>query len=336
MSPTWFLRSFAAPRRTALVAVVAGAALLLPALVLAQGASDGPRTQADPVPRLGAHRFGTTALLRGPFIRTSLRNQIGVGASSGLDLGTIAVGDTAIRIDSGDLIYTDITLGYQHAVKDWLGFTLRLAGGGRLGTETSSLIAEGVSVATIFDVGWLVRLWQTDDMMISGGLYVDDRSYTIVDLAGFIDRIIEDGGLRPGNTLVRTVPVLTTMTDLRYAYGVNDLIGLVAEGSLGYGESVKPEASSEWYHALGVAVDFDLNPRTSVPVGIALGTRLFNFPMGDPSAEGNVTTLLLRVSHTGTSNLNFGVDLESRWINLIQVEDKLRYTSLTLDFDYYF
>ena len=65
--------------------------MLLPWHVLAQ-----PEGNMGPVPHLGAHRFATTSFLRGPFIRTSLRNQLGFGSSGGVMLGTVAVGDTTI------------------------------------------------------------------------------------------------------------------------------------------------------------------------------------------------------------------------------------------------
>ena len=205
-----------------------------------------------------------------------------------------------------------------------------------MGTETSSLVAEGVSVSTVFDVGWLARLWRTKDMLLSGGLSVDNRSYTVVDLAGFINRIIEDGGLLPGNTLVRSVTILMTVAELRYAYGVSDLVGVVAEANLGYGESVKREASSQWYHMLGASVDLDANPRTSVPVGVAIGAQLYNIPLGDPNVDGDGAALMLRVSHTGKSDLNLGINVESRWLSLSQVEGTLRYTSFALDLEFYF
>ena len=307
-----------------------------PAAAVAQEARAAVETRPGPVPHLGDHRFVQSTQIRGPFFGTSFRNRLGVGRSDGFVAGAIEIADTTFQIESGDLLYVNLLFVYQQSVKDWLAFNLAFGGVGRLGTETSSLVVEGVNVGTAFSLGWMIRLWESEDMLLSGSMDVHNHSFTVVDLAGFVNRIVEDGGLEPGNTLVRSIPVLLTMGGLRYAYGVNDIVGVIAEANLGYGESLNRDASSEWYHTFGLAVDFDLNPRTAVPVGFAVGSRFYNVPVGDPDLEGTGASGFFRISHTGSENLNLGLELESQWLELRQLDDRIRYTAVALDLQCYF
>lgn len=286
-------------------------------------------------PMLAGHRFIQASNIQGPFIRTMFRNTIGVGVSSGISIPVIEIGGEEYHFETGSLLYSTIQAEYQNAVKDWLSVWVEFQIVGRLGTETSSLLTQGVTVINGFDFGWLLKIWERDDMQLSGSVRVVKSSYTAVDLIGFIEGVIE-GVPESENSLVRTVPVLIGTTGLRYAWAINQVVGLTTLGAVGFGDSPDRKADSQWYFDLGALVDFDLRRKYSAPIGLALGANIANMAEQDQAMDGNIATAIGRIDYIGRIDFNLGLEVMSRWYDHEGFEESLRYTTVTMDFRYFF
>lgn len=291
-----------------------------------------PRTTA---PTLAGHRFTTTAVIRGPFITTYFRDAIAVGMAPGSMVPVAVIGGKEVMFETGDVLFSTLQLEYQQAVKDWMGFWANFYLAGRLGTETASLLSQGVTVTSGFRLGWLLRIMQSDDMALSGTVQVVNTGYTAVDLAGFVEGIVDDG-LTEDDKLVRDATCMIANTGLSYAWAINPTIGLTASGAVGYGESPDQQEGSDWYFDVGAAVDFDLRRHIPAPIGAAVGFRSTSVPESDLSLGNGATIATGRIDYIGRPDLNVGLEIASQWQDFRGSDRTLRYTTAALDFRYYF
>ena len=315
---------------------------LVPSRVASQqvprGANESRTTYGAPqssAPVLAAHRFTSTAAIRSPFVTTQFGNALGIGSSSGLQLPPVVIGGKEYRFESGELLFSTLQIEYQHAVKEWLGVWAGLSLAGRLGTETRSLVSQGVTVVSGFHFGWLLRVWQTDDMVLSSAIGLTNTSYTAVDLKGFIEGIVDEVPTAE-NHLMRSAPLTIGRTGLHYAWAASQMIGVTAAADVGYGESPDRRAASEWYFDTGAVVDFDLRSKLAAPLGVAAGVHWTSVPDLGQSFEGKTTALVFRLDYIGRPDFNVGVEIASQWQGVRGLDDSVRFTTATMDFRYYF
>jgi len=292
-------------------------------------------TPRMPAPMLADHRFTTTAVVQGPFISTCFRNTLAVGAAPGSSVPLTVIDGKEVIFETGDILFSTLQLEYQQAVKEWMGFWVNFGLAGRLGTETASLLSQGVTVTSGLRLGWLLRLMQADNMVLSGTAQVTNAGYTAVDLVGFVDGIIDDG-LTEDDKLVYSSSLMIATTGLSYAWAINRTTGLTASTAVGYGESADRLAGNDWYFDLGAAVDFDLRREIPVPIGAAVGIRSSSIPESDQNLGNSATTAAVRVDYIGRYDLNLGLEVSSQWQDIRGAEKSLRYTTATMDFRYYF
>src|SRR5574341_439030 len=225
------------------------------------------------LPQLGRHTFVPSDYVPGPFIQTYIRNALGYAQSVELTAPPITIGGETVGGLKGDLIFASLEFEYQHAVKEWLAVSAQMHALSRLGTETQTLLFQGVTAAVGFKLGWLFRLWRNDRMLLSGTMNVMNNSFTTINLAQYIEGIIEAGGLTLDNKLVNATPSVRGGGGLRWAYGVSQLVGLTFSVECSYGESMTLRAGNQWYLDLGGAASLDLYAKHGVPLGFVIGFR---------------------------------------------------------------
>jgi hypothetical protein len=286
-------------------------------------------------PVLAGHRFTMTSAVQGPFISTYFRNTIAVGTTPGSSFPPVVIDGKEITFQTGDVLFSTLQIEYQQAVKEWMGFWVNFALAGRLGTETASLLSQGVTVTSGYRLGWLLRIIQADDMALSGTVQIVNAGYTAVDLVGFVRGII-DSGLTENDKLVYSSSLMIAKTGLSYAWALNRATGLTASGTVGYGESPDRLAGSDWYFDVGAAVDFDLRRKIPAPIGVAAGIKSTSIPESDLNMGSTLTTVVGRVDYIGRHDLNIGLEFSSQWQDLPGSDRLLRYTTTAIDFRYYF
>jgi hypothetical protein len=304
----------------------------LPAAGEPDAQTPAPRTTA---PMLADHRFVTTAVVRGPFISTYFRNTLAVGIAPGSSIPLAVMGGKEVIFETGDLAFSTLQLEYQQAVKEWMGFWANFTLAGRLGTETASLLSQGVTVISGLRLGWRLRLMQADDMALSGTVQITNASYTAVDLAGFVEGIIDDG-LSANDKLVYDSSLMIASTGLSYAWAINRTIGLISSADVGYGETPDRLVGNKWYFDVGAAVDFDLRREIHAPIGTAVGFRTTSLPESDQNLGNGSTAVVVRVDYIGRPDLNIGLEIASEWQDIRDSDRSLRFTTTALDFHYYF
>ena len=290
---------------------------------------------AEKMPHLGAHTFVPNTHARDPFIRTFVRNTLSFGKAIDLTVPVAVIeGDTVVGL-RGDLIVVALEFEYQQAIKSWLAARGRLEILGRLGTGVQSLLSQGITAATSFELGWLIKLHRSERTMLSASLDLINNSYTLINVQNFIEDIIDPIPGQPAS-LTHNVPAVWGGGGLRFAWGISSLFGGTIDGRLGYGESIAREEGSDWLYDIGLAVDADLRAKTSVPIGLVLG-----YSIGSLSANGNNAAdatheALLRIAYNGRDDFLLSLDIAWGIVPVIGLDDTVNFISSSINLRYYF
>ena len=141
-------------------------------------------------PSMGGHSFTETVDVPSPYVRTFIRNRLGMGQALNLEIPPIEVGGVQISGLEGSLLFAILDFEYQYAIKDWIAIRARFVGSGRLGSDTLALLYEGVTMSTGYEFGWLIHLQEREKTALSLDLNLSNRSFTGVNITQFVDDII--------------------------------------------------------------------------------------------------------------------------------------------------
>jgi hypothetical protein len=285
---------------------------------------------------LNEHRFISSSKIKSPFISTYLQTSLGGGVTSRLDIPLIEIDGEEYVTLTGDLAFTFLGFEYQHAVKDWIAFALKLNVIGRLGTDAGAILYQGVNFDIGYQLGWLLKLYKKDDMMLSGIVRVTNNSFTFIDINGFVQGIIDSGKITPKNKIIKSTPATNAGVGLSYAYAINKMFGITAEATVSYGESAERFSEDEWAFNYGVLADADLNPDYEVPIGF--GISYFGSRRGKNTSSlfGNPHNILFQINYTGKSDLDLGLVFNYQWYEDATIDQTINFTNVYLDAKYYF
>jgi hypothetical protein len=322
----------AQPRRRA----DAAALWVLAALAATAPIASPPHAAAQDVPRpeLAGHTFVSTDLVPDAFVRTFVRNSLGYAEALEIDYPALVVGGDTLLALNGDLIYAILGFEYQYAVKDWIAARVAIGARTRLGTQLSSLVADGVNVSSGSEFGWLVRLSQTRTISLCGGLSVSNQSATVIDVQQFVEDVIGDV---PNPVLIDDVPAVRTSGSLRFAWAASRPFGvtLLADGS--YGESPWRREPNSWEYGLGASVDFDAGAAWGIPIGVALAYRQTSLPLLTTSGEAdNAYSTVLRLAYNARPDFLIALDLMGVMNRETDRREPIKAGGATVSLRYYF
>jgi hypothetical protein len=266
-------------------------------------ADEGPQVGRER-PHLAGHSFVDNPAVPGPFVRTYIRNRVGIGQAKNLNFPLAEIGGEEIQGLQGKLMFALLDFEIQYAIREWLALRGSFVIVGRLGTDVQALLAEGVTMTSGFEFGWLARLKETERTALSLDLGLSNRSFTGVNITQFVDDIIE--GVTP--TLVNKSPSLRGYGGLRFAWAASPLVGVTARGLFGYAESLDRRSNDKVFGNLGVAVDFDVAGRTSLPLGVAVGYTYDTFPEFTTGTDKGLHAVGLRLSYVGRQDFLLSLD----------------------------
>jgi len=287
------------------------------------------------VPVLGEHKFMPNSLVRDPFIKTYVRNSVGIGQALNLDIPIVEIGGNTVLGLRGDLVFASLAFEYHHAVKDWLAVWGRFNILARIGNGTQSLLSQGVTAITGFEFGWLFNLMKKDRTMLSLSLSIENGSTTIINLLDFIDSIIDSDPFA-NVSLVNNVQSLRGGTGLRFAWAVSKLFGIYATGELLYGQSAEVRGDSELFYNVGGVLDFDLNAVSDLPFGINVGYQQTNLQSSGDNTTGDLSTFLVRIGYNKTNDLSIAIESSISRIPVQALDQTLNAGLTKIMLRYYF
>ena len=268
--------------------------------LLALCAASRARAQDEPRPSLAGHTFVSTDLVPDAFVRTFVRSTLGYAESQSVDYPPVVIGRDTLQVLNGALNYATIGLEYQAGLRDWIAARIGAGLVTRLGTQGSSLVNEGVTVASGFDFGFLARLRQTPKTMLCGTIGVSNQWVTVIDLKQFAEDVANNV---PNARAIDYVPTVRSTAGLRYAWAASPSIGVTALGTTSYGDAPRRQELTSWGWDLGASVDYDFAPSHHIPVGAALAYKITSLPGITTTDNGNSSQTVLRIAYTGKREL---------------------------------
>ncbi|VAX29355.1 hypothetical protein MNBD_IGNAVI01-2518, partial [hydrothermal vent metagenome] len=236
----------------------------------------------------------------------------------------------------GDLNFLKVEFEYQYAVNNWLAVFGEVGMLSRFGTEVQALIAQGVNATYGFELGWMIKLIETKKVFLSATANLWNLSGTVLNFYNFIQDIIDNGGLRPGNRLIFSKDYIQGGGGLRVAWAVSELIGVNGLSEFAFGESLDKTGTDIFYNIAG-SVDLDLNRVWSVPIGFALGATINTFlSSGDNSIDSKATSVFLRTSYTGRDDILISLDMTWNRLPVSQSNQTINGITSTISVEYYF
>lgn len=323
----------------ALMVAALAVAVLVTAPALAESgapASSPAPTQVQKIPVLNGHVFLTTASLPEPFLRTNFRNNLGVGVSEAYTTSALVVGDSTIATFGGDLYYASLGFKYQQAIKPWLAMDLKSDIKGRLGTGLKAALIDGMRASITGGAGVLVRVYETKKSYLSSYVGVTNASTTRMDPIGFVNGVIEDGGVTETNRLITETPTLQATADLRGAYGWSRNVGVMGFAGLSIGDSYDNEERTETYGALGLGVDFCLSDWLHAPLSLMLGYTMQNYPDVGEESKQAIQTGVVQLGYLSPGGFVLSMDLTNQWVSRESTNDTIYVIWPLLTMKYYF
>ena len=290
-------------------------------------------------PTLNGHSFSNISSLKSPFINSSFNIIVGAGQSVGFELPAIEIDTFKFKPVKGDVAFSVINFEYKAKLRDWLSFWIDFQLNGRLGTELRSVFSQGVNVSTGYEFGWLFKLWENHKNMLSGAVKVVNMNYSVIDLKGYVENIIQTGEISDNNILFQSVPSLSFSGELRHAVAFNKSLGLSSYIEFGAGEPINRDEDLETMLLLGVAADYDLLPKSDIPIGFSLGYFQNSKPKLSDERFTNPQNIISKISYTGSKDMNAGIEISYEWSkpNVSNTDSIiLKFVNIYGNFRYYF
>lgn len=283
-------------------------------------------------PSLNGHKFPSTSYMRSSFITTHVQADIGIGNTSVLEIPGIEVGEYEIFNFTGQLMYFDLDVQYQQGFTPWLALFITAKASGRVGTEMSTILVDGVNTLSGGTIGWLVRIMQTQKLNLTGSVQLNNVSGSFISIPEYIEELIDD---EPYPSVIKQVPSNSAGMGLRAAYAFNPSWGLQFNVDYSYGESLKREVSRSYFTS-GIIGDVDFNPKRNVPVGLSLGYILSSAPVLVMENGGTANLFLGNVRYSGSEDYELGLQFTYYSAYLNSIQDKAFVKKVMLTFKFYF
>ena len=287
------------------------------------------------IPVLGEHKFMPNSIVKDPFIKTYIRNSVGIGQALNLDIPIVEIGDNQVLGLRGDLMFASLDFEYQHSVKDWLAVWGKFNILARIGNDTQAILSQGITAVTGFEFGWLFKLMRKDNTMLSLSLSLENGSATIINLLDFINRIIEDD-YSFNNSLVNKVQSVRGGSGLRFAWSVSKLLGFYTTGELLYGQSTEVRGESRFFYNIGGVLDFDLNAVSDLPFGILVGYSQTNLQSSGDKTTGDLSIFFFRIGYNKTSDFSIGIESSFNKIPVQSIDQTINAGLTKIMLRYYF
>jgi len=253
-------------------------------------------------PALNGHKFLSSNMLRSSFITTHLQADIGLGSTSALKINGIMIDEHEILSFEGKIMFFDMKVRYQQRFTPWLALYMSYKMSGRLGSDMSTILADGVNTLSGTDIGWLIRLKQSDKYKLAASIGLNNITGNFVNVKQYISEVVNG---EPYPSVIKKVPAMSVVAGLRTAYAFNSTFGLQFQADYAYGETLE-RAVSGGYFSGGILGDVDFFPKHDLPLGLALGYTISYSPEIVMSDGGTANMFTGKIAYTGSDDFELG------------------------------
>jgi hypothetical protein len=300
--------------------------------ILSQTAFSQSNEDRQKYPHLNGHAFPSLSNFRNSFICTSLKVDLGFGTTSLLEIPGIVIDGTEILPFEGKILFLSTQLEYQQRFTPWLSLYFSYQLGGRLGTDMSTILADGVNTINGGDIGWNIRLLKREKFNLSATIGVKNVVGSFINVAEYVEEIIEGN---PDPRVIKVVPAMFVRAGLHGAYAFSPTFGFQFSGSYAFGESFARGKTGGFFSG-GAIGDVDFYPAKRVPVGLALGYWLSSEPEVIMNNDGTSNMIMFKLGYTGSDDFELGAQFTYFNVRLKSVEGNPFISQVSLVLRYYF
>ena len=289
-------------------------------------------------PSLDKHKFTLNNFLPSPFITTSLSSNLGFANSLETEIPLLNLDSVLNTVKvKADITYANGQFGFQYAVKDWAAIYLKFAGIARLGTNTASIFASGVTANTSFSTGMLFKIKEFKKSLFSTGFNITNASSTTLNIYPFIKTLLDSTYPLRTDNLVNTLSPLSGSVDFRFAYSPSKPWSILSYVETGYGENTDIDKTEDnFYYVFGATANYNFDYNCGFPLGVGAG---FKFASNSPTLQYTkklTQYYLFQLVYTGKKD--FTVSLESNFLTIPTLYDDItiKLTSVNFGWAYYF
>lgn len=281
---------------------------------------------------LNGHTFQSLSYFRTSFTSTHLNAQIGFGSTPALKIRGVLIDDIEILAFEGKVAFVDVGVQYQQRYTPWLAMYLNGTLAARIGTDLSTIVADGVNSMNGFKIGWLLRIKQSKKLNLSANIHVANVTGSFMNVAQYIDDLINGN---PNASLTKKVPTMVVNVGLNGAYAFNPTWGIQFFGDFAYGESFE-RGRSQGYYSLGISGEVDFKPKYNVPVALALGYVTTTDPESISADSGRSNIFLGKIGYSASKEFELGLQFSYFDVNLKSVDQKTYVSRITLMLKFFF
>ena len=153
----------------------------------------GPSLAEDsPMPVLGDHRFVPATRIEDAFLNGYVQTSVAVGSATNTNTPEFVLPDsTVVQIAPASQLFFGLAFRYQHRMKDWLAVNATISAAGRMGSNTRSLLSDGVTGTVGYALGWKVRAVETSSFLMSGSFSLTNTALSLINVLDWADDIFE-------------------------------------------------------------------------------------------------------------------------------------------------
>ncbi len=289
------------------------------------------------LPILNNFRFIPSDVIDNPFITTFVKTSVGVGAAVDLKSYVKDLQGNVLDTLTGQLSFVSMNIVFQLAITDWLALNGSFGGTGRLGNNAYTILTSGISYATGYKLGAKIKIWENDQMMLSGIVDYSSSKIFLYSIYDFVKDVVESGGIDSSSraNLLEKDDVSSTILSLNYAYAPTDWCGILSVAGWGLGQTFGNKDKGNARFGLAASIDFDNIKYIGFPIGLLVGVRYNSFSESGENTT-NIFTYGLRIGYTGHKDFDIGLENTYQTLNYRLSEDKINTILTAIKVRYYF
>ncbi len=284
------------------------------------------------VPNLNGHVFPSFGQFKSSFINTNLGVVIGVGKTSELQLPGLTIGETELFSFKGEILFADVNINYKQRFTPRLSLYISLHVAGRIGTDISTMLVDGVNSISGGEIGWLINIIKKEKFNLSSSIDVSKSTGNFINVSEYLEELLNNN---PYPSIYKKTPAMGVGIGLQGAYAFSPTFGAQFHSEFTYGESFVRN-KTRTYFTMGIAGDCDFNPKYNVPINFGFGYNISSSPEV-VLHDGGVSNLFFgKITYSGSTDFELGAQFSYYDVEIKSSVSKPYVSKIVLVLQFYF
>jgi hypothetical protein len=287
------------------------------------------------LPSLGDHIFTSITGVDDPFINTKFTLAFGTASFIETEIPITIAGINRTINFQPDIFYAQGGVDFQFAVRHWAALRIKAYGFASLGNNAITLASQGVDAATNFGIGWLLKIAENDNLLLSAAVDLNSSALTFVDLSSRLDSASSSDTLS-NQQLINNYQSLTSNVELRFAYRISRVFGLITKAAAGFGEVYGKDSENKFKWNTGLLLSIDLRNWINIPFGVAIGATAVSNEWRYKEAKPPIYSVNLNIAFINRNDFALGLENYVQPVLVESTDRTLNFLNTKIYMSYYF